>query len=201
LSGHNEPSPYTQRPFVFEGMAIVQRNRIVVTIGILALVLVAIFAWGLTRGTGETQPAPATPGSPAISSQAKTTSFGEGIPIYIQGQLKSTVLLKGMDALSLDRFVDDDEGLVREGPLLRDVLRQSLGDEPLPDDAVVTVMSTISNKTAELTWAEVKDPANHVVLIREEGQGLMLVSVLPQLDDRSEWVEGIDRIKIRLPIQ
>jgi len=63
-------------------------------------------------------------------------------------------------------------------------------------------MNVASGQTAELSWHDIQDPANHVLLTRAEGEsGFLLVSVLPQLDDQSEWVHNVDRIKIRMPIQ
>jgi hypothetical protein len=58
------------------------------------------------------------------------------------------------------------------------------------------VSSSSREKTAQLTWEEVEDPANHVMFDLSGRGTLKLVSVLERLDVRDEWVQDVDKIEI-----
>jgi hypothetical protein len=69
-------------------------------------------------------------------------------------------------------------------------------EEKLKPDSAITVSSSVRDKSAQLTWAEVEDPANWVLFDLSNRGTLKLVSVLESLDTRDEWVQDVDRIEI-----
>jgi hypothetical protein len=64
---------------------------------------------------------------------------------------------------------------------------------------VIRVSSSSEDKSAQLTWAEVAEPANLVMFDLSNRGTLKLVSVLERLDTRDEWVQDVDRIEIVKP--
>ncbi len=54
-------------------------------------------------------------------------------------------------------------------------------------------------KEVTLTWAEVTDPANKIMFDISGRGTLKLVSLLPRLDARDEWVQDTDEISITVP--
>ena len=83
--------------------------------------------------------------------------------------------------------------------MLRDVLRLHVNEEILLPDAVIIVSSTSREKSARLTWEEVREIEN-MVLFDLSGRGtLKLVSRLDKLDTRDEWVQDVDKIEIKTP--
>ena len=80
--------------------------------------------------------------------------------------------------------------------MLRDVLRLYLPSAELTPETIVTVISNHRGKSVQLTWAEVDAPVN-MVMFDLSGRGtLKLVSLLPRLDTREEWVQDVDRIEV-----
>jgi hypothetical protein len=79
---------------------------------------------------------------------------------------------------------------------LRDVLLLHVKASKLKPETRVVVTSTSRNKSAELAWAEVDDPANWVMFDLSGRGTLKLVSVLERLDVRDEWVQDVDKIEI-----
>ena len=90
------------------------------------------------------------------------------------------------------------EGKVQEGWRLSDIIALYV-KEKLPDAATVTVRSSSRNKAVTLTWAEVHEEANQVMFDLSNRGTLKLVSVMPKLDEREEWVQDADRIEIARP--
>lgn len=102
------------------------------------------------------------------------------------------------DLASLEEvsFVDAEEGKTQQGWMLRDVLRLRVPERKLKPETRIVVASSSSGKSAELTWAEVDDPANRVMFDLAGRGTLKLVSVLERLDVRDEWVQDVDRIDV-----
>ena len=124
------------------------------------------------------------------------TAAPGSIPIYDNGRLSASFQPTDLEQLTQTSFTDTEEGKTQEGWMLRDVLRLYLPAAALSPDATVTVISNHRGKSAQLTWAEVDDPAN-MILFDLAGRGtLKLVSLLPQLDTREEWVQDVDRIEV-----
>jgi hypothetical protein len=121
-----------------------------------------------------------------------------GIPIYVDGRLADKFIPADLEEMATVRFVDAEEGKTQEGWMLRDVLRLRLDGSRLQPETVIVVSSS-RNRSAELTWAEVDDPAN-MVMFDLSGRGtLKLVSTLERLDVRDEWVQDVDKIEVRRP--
>ena len=51
-------------------------------------------------------------------------------------------------------------------------------------------------KSAQVTWAEVDVLENYVMFDLSNRGTLKLVSVLPALDTRDEWVQDVDSIEV-----
>jgi len=121
------------------------------------------------------------------------------IPIYVKDDLVATFTLDDLDHLRLESFVEAEEGKTEEGWMLRDVLLLHVNEELLSPDTVIIVSSTSRGKSAQLTWAEVRE-IEHMVLFDLSGRGtLKLVSRLDKLDTRAEWVQDVDKIEIETP--
>ena len=119
------------------------------------------------------------------------------IPIYVDGNLAAGFVPDDLDQLDGASFVDDEEGKIQEGWLLRDVLLLYVDPKGLTPDTVITVSSSSRDKSVDLTWAEVDNPDN-MVMFDVSGRGtLKLVSRgIEKLDVRDEWVQDVDRIDI-----
>ena len=104
-----------------------------------------------------------------------------------------------LEALETVSFVEAEEGKTEEGWLLCDVLLLHVKEKALQPDTIVVVSSSSRDKAAELTWAEVEDPANWVMFDLSGRGTLKLVSLLERLDVRDEWVQDVDKIEITSP--
>ena len=156
-----------------------QRARILILVGVLiALAAVVLGVEALRRSSSGTDLAPG------------------GVPIYVEGKLVGGFLPDDLASVAKATFVDAEEGKTQEGWMLRDVLRLHVPARKLGPETRIVVTSSSSGKSADLTWAEVDNPANWV-LFDLSGRGtLKLVSVLERLDVRDEWVQDVDRIDV-----
>lgn len=159
-----------------------QRTRIVVAVIVLiALVVVVLGVEALRRAQSEPELAPGS------------------IPIYLDGKLVGGFVPDDLGQLEQVSFVDAEEGKTQEGWRLSDVLLLHIKEGELAPDSIIVVSSSSRNKSAELTWAEVRDPANWVMFDLSGRGTLKLVSVLERLDVRDEWVQDVDRIEVSSP--
>lgn len=167
-----------------------QRTRILIAVAIL-LVLVAgvVGIEALRRSAG---------GPTQLSADVPTTTPG-GVPIYLDGQLMDAFSPPDLEALEMVSFVEAEEGKTEEGWLLRDVLLLHVKKRALQPATVIIVSSSSRDKSAQLTWAEVDDPANWVMFDLSGRGTLKLVSVLEKLDTRDEWVQDVDLIELTSP--
>ena len=121
------------------------------------------------------------------------------IPIYVEGRFAAAFVPDDRERLEQVAFRDAEEGKTQEGWMLRDVLLLHLTEESLTAEALITVSSSSRGKSAQLTWAEVDSEAN-MVMFDLSGRGtLKLVSKLPRLDVRDEWVQDTDKIEVNQP--
>jgi hypothetical protein len=163
-----------------------------ILLAIVALLILAAVVLGVDwtrRRSPETPVGTATP-LPAGS-----------IPIYFNGELVGGFTPADQEKLGKVSFIEAVEGKLQEGWLLRDVLLMHLPADPdqLSPDTVITVVSTSRGKSAVLNWAEVQDRANMVMFDLSNRGTLKLVSLLPKLDTRDEWVQDVDRIEVSSP--
>jgi hypothetical protein len=164
-----------------------QRTRILIAAGVL-LVLVAVVLGidALQRASGE----PAAEGEPTVVPGA--------IPIRLDGKLVGSFTPADLGRLEKVSFVEPEEGKTQEGWLLCDVIRLYVEPEKLTG-TLVTVSSSSRDKSAQVTWDEVDRTENYVMFDLSNRGTLKLVSRLPELDTRDEWVQDVDSIEITGP--
>lgn len=165
-----------------------QRTRILIGVLILFLILGVFFGLDYVQYWKVT------------AAQENPSDVPESsVPIYMNGDLIAAFTPDDLDHLRLESFVEAEEGKTEEGWMLRDVLRLHVNEEILLPDAVIIVSSTSREKSARLTWEEVREIEN-MVLFDLSGRGtLKLVSRLDKLDTRDEWVQDVDKIEIKTP--
>ena len=156
-----------------------QRTRILIAVGILIVLIVAVLGLeALRRANSEPELAPGS------------------IPITVDGKLVGGFVPDDLAELEQVSFVDDEEGKTQEGWMLRDVLLLHVGEDELEPETRIVVTSSSREKSVELSWAEVDDPANWVMFDLSGRGTLKLVSVLERLDVRDEWVQDVDQIEV-----
>ena len=96
-------------------------------------------------------------------------------------------------------FVDAEEGKTQDGWMLKDVILLYIKENKLKATTQVTVSSSSREKSHSLTWAEVKDDANHVMFDLSGRGTLKLVSTIPGFDIRDSWVQDVDKIEVTSP--
>jgi hypothetical protein len=121
------------------------------------------------------------------------------VPIVFNGQMIAGFLPADLEKLQQVSFVDAEEGKTQQGWLLRDILLLYLKPQQLTDQAQITVSSSSRDKSARLSWAEVKEASNMVMFDVSNRGTLKLVSLLPQLKTRNYWIQDADRIEINVP--
>jgi hypothetical protein len=167
-----------------------QKARIVVAVVVLILVVAAILGIDALRRASTTAEAGAA---------GQSTPAPGSIPIRLDGRLVGSFSPSDLEQLEQVSFVDAEEGKTQQGWLLRDAILLHVDRGQLEDNSIVVVSSSSRNKSAQLTWAEVDDPAN-MVMFDLSGRGtLKLVSLLDQLDTRDEWVQDVDSVEITTP--
>ncbi|MGD2147957.1 MAG: hypothetical protein PVH41_14780 [Anaerolineae bacterium] len=121
------------------------------------------------------------------------------IPIYVEGDLAAAFVADDRERLEQVAFQDEEEGKTQEGWMLRDVLLLHIPRESLTPRTLITVSSSSRGRSAQLTWAEVDSEENRVMFDLSGRGTLKLVSKLPRLDVRDEWVQDTDRIEVNQP--
>ncbi len=121
------------------------------------------------------------------------------VPIVLNGQVIAGFLPTDLEKLQQVSFVDAEEGKTQDGWLLRDILLLYLKPEQLQDETQITVSSSSRDKSATLSWAEVKEASNMVMFDLSNRGTLKLVSLLPQLRTRNYWIQDADRIEVNNP--
>ena len=97
--------------------------------------------------------------------------------------------------------MDTEQGKTQEGPTLRDLVLLYVDEGKLEPGSIVTVSgirpSSDEAKKATLTWDQIGEPGNNILLdSSSSGDPLKLVSTLPGLDTRDDWVQGVQRIEV-----
>jgi hypothetical protein len=121
------------------------------------------------------------------------------VPIVFNDHIIAGFLPADLEKLQLVSFVDAEEGKTQDGWLLRDILLLYLKPEQLQDETQITVSSSSRDKSATLSWAEVKEASNMVMFDLSNRGTLKLVSLLPQLRTRNYWIQDADRIEVNNP--
>jgi methionine-rich copper-binding protein CopC len=163
-----------------------QRARILIAVGILVVLIAAVLAIEVLRRQSASEPA----------AGAEVTLAPGSIPIHVDGQLVSGFSPEDLEQMEQVSFVDDEKGKKQEGWLLSDVLTLHVDENALGNDTLIVVSSSSREKSVQLTWAEVEEPAN-MVMFDLSGRGtLKLVSKLEGLDTRDDWVQDVDKIEV-----
>ena len=162
-----------------------QRTRILIGVLILILIFGVFFGLDLIQYLK------------ASSAQGNSGNVPAGsIPLYLNGELVATFAPGDLDHLGMMSFVESEQGKTEEGWLLRDVVLLHVSEGFLTPDSVIIVSSASREKSAQLTWEEIQDLENKVLLDLSGRGTLKLVSRLEKLDTRDEWVQDVDRIEI-----
>jgi hypothetical protein len=163
-----------------------QTNRFLVAIIIIVILVGAILGVEALRRQGG-----------AIQAGGGEITLNPGdVPIYLNGQLVAGFSPENLDKLEKSSFIDAEEGKTQEGWLLRDVLLLSVAENNLKPDTAITVSSSSRNKSVQLSWTEINQPAS-MVMFDLSGKGtLKLVSQLEKLNTRDEWIQDTDKIEI-----
>jgi len=156
-----------------------QRTRILIAVGVLLALVTAVLGVEVLRRTS-----------------AEPTLAPGSIPIYLDGKLAGGFVPDDLAEIEQVSFTDAEEGKTQEGWMLRDVLLLHVKKSKLKPQTRIVVTSTSRDKSADLTWAEVDDPANWVMFDLAGRGTLKLVSVLERLDIRDEWVQDVDKIEV-----
>ena len=159
-----------------------QGTRIAIAVGVLLVVVAAVLGIEAVRRRS-TEPTLA-PGS---------------VPIVLEGKVVAGFSAADLEKLTKVSFIEPVENKTQEGWLLRDVILLYVSERKLKEDTVIRVSSSSEDKSAQLTWSEVAEPANLVLFDLSNRGTLKLVSVLEKLDTRNEWVQDVDRIEIVKP--
>jgi len=156
-----------------------QNKRILIAVVILIVIVGAVLGVDVLRRQQVTE---LEPGS---------------IPIYFEDRLATGFKPDDLAHLEQVSFVDAEEGKTQEGWLLRDVLLLHIERDVFRDDTSIVVSSSSRGKSVQLTWAEVDD-ADNMVMLDLSGRGaLKLVSEkIERLDVRDEWIQDVDRIEV-----
>jgi hypothetical protein len=164
-----------------------QRTRILIAVALLILIV------GVVLGVDALQRASSKPGTTAGN---EPTLVPGAVPIRLDGRLIGSFSPADLEQLEKVSFVDAEEGKTQEGWLFRDVILLHIERNELEPDSIFTVASSSQDKSVQLTWAEVDDPANWVMFDLSGRGTLKLVSVLEKLDTRNEWIQDVDSIEV-----
>jgi hypothetical protein len=161
-----------------------QQMRIL--IGVAVIVLIGGLVLGLEYLRGST----------GLLSTGQVTLAPGSVPIYLDGDLVAAFAPDALESLEQVSFVDAEDGVLQDGWLVRDVLLTYLPEDSLTLRTQITISSSVREKSAGMTWAEVKDSENMVMFDLSNRGTLKLVSLLAALDTRDEWVQDVDRIEV-----
>jgi hypothetical protein len=159
-----------------------QNTRILIAVAVLLVIVGAILGMDALRRRSQDQDMLA-PGS---------------VPVYVNGEMVGGFSPDDLDQLKQASFVDAEEGKTQEGWPLRDVLLQDVTSDRLEPDTLIIVSSSSRGKEAQLTWSEVEEPTNYVILDLASRGTVKLVSTLERLDVRDEWVQDVDKIEVEI---
>jgi hypothetical protein len=169
-----------------------QNKRILIALLVLIIIVTAVLGIEAVRRQNQQE----AQVSQSQMPEGMATAVPGSIPIYFDGVLAGSFEPTDLEQLEGASFKDTEEGKTQEGWLLRDVLLLYVKTDDLEPETPIRVSSSHRGKSVQLTWAEVDDTAN-MVMFDLSGRGtLKLVSLLPQLDVRDEWVQDVDLIEI-----
>lgn len=162
-------------------------RRIIIAIVIIAVLAGAILAIESTRRGGYLY----------RSRDNGQKEYSEGcVPVSSGGKVIGSFCRKESAGLGKTSFRDGEENKVQEGWLLGDVLKLYVKKEEMSMDTIVRVESTARGKKAEVSWRDISDRRNNIILALSKQGNLKLVSTMKGLDTRERWVQDVDRIEV-----
>lgn len=165
-----------------------QSKRIILGILVILVILAVFLGIDLLQGAS---------GAESLNN-AETIPLGS-IPIYLDGALLAAFTPENLKKLSQVSFIDAEEGKTQQGWMLAEVLKLHVSHNQLQPDTIIVVSSSSREKSARLTWEQVKEEAN-MVMFDLSGRGtLKLVSKLEKFDIRDEWIQDVDKIELLSP--
>jgi hypothetical protein len=121
------------------------------------------------------------------------------IPVFLDGILVANITQDDFEPLETVSFIDNEEGKTQEGWLLGEVILLVHPDQTLRPESEITVSSASRGKTVTLSWLDVANQDNMVILDTSSRGTLKLASRLEGFDTRDSWVQDIDKIEITTP--
>jgi hypothetical protein len=164
-----------------------QRNRVLIALAILIVLICAVVVIETVRRAASQN-----------DEAAEGITLAPGsIAIMFDGEIIGGFSPEDIESLPLESFTDLEEGKKQEGWPLSDILALHIDEQSLTADLMIDVSSSSRDKSVELTWNEILEPENMVILDLTNKGTLKLVGLLDKLDERAEWIQDVDRIDIR----
>lgn len=162
-----------------------QRTRILMVVGVLALLAIVFAVYGFA-GQQRAASVPASTPQPGM------------IHLYVDGVFAANVSPADMKNLPAASFKDKEENKEQDGWWLRDVIRLYVQEKRLSPQSTLKVTGVRQGtKSATVTWAQTLDPANNIAFdLAGDGQSVKLASTLAGLDTRDSWIQGVTRIDL-----
>jgi hypothetical protein len=167
-----------------------QRTRILVAVVIMVVLVGTVLGVEALQQTSDDR---------TQGGEGEPTLSPGSIPIILDGRRVGGFGPDDLSQLEKVSFVEPEENKEQQGWMLRDVILLYVDGKHLKAGTLVAVSSSSRERLAQLTWAEVDDPANMVMFDLSSRGTLKLVSVMEKLDTRDEWVQDTDKIEITNP--
>ena len=165
------------------------RNRIIVFVAILILIIGAVFLIEALRKPSATQPETETDVSLPPGS----------VPIYLDDQWIASIIADDLEGLEEASFVDEEEGKSQKGWMVSDIIGLYIDVATMKPDTTITISSSSREKSKALRWAEVNKPSNMVMFDLSNKGTLKLVSTMEGFDTRNSWIQDVDKVEISTP--
>jgi hypothetical protein len=123
--------------------------------------------------------------------------FSSGcIPVYCGKKEPHMFCQENSARLKKTGFVDEKENKPQEGWLLSDIILLYVKKNDLSPESIVSVSSSSRAKKVELTWKQVSNESNKIILAPTKQEALKLASSMKGLETRELWVQEVDRIEV-----
>ncbi|MBC7234756.1 MAG: hypothetical protein H5T69_02860 [Chloroflexi bacterium] len=125
----------------------------------------------------------------------------ERITIYLDGQLVAEADLTTIASSEIVSFQDAERGERFKGLWVDALLLRYVAEDKLAPETTIIFVGRApgsgNTREVKLTWAEISDHENRVLLGTSRAEGApTLVGALERLDTREEWVQDVSRIDI-----
>jgi len=160
-----------------------QKKRIILLVGGLFIIIAIMFMVEYLRGISQ-------------ASKSEGELQPGDVAIYWNGKLDLGFSATDLEALEKVSFTDTEDQKVQEGWLLKDILLNFYKMDQFSEDTVIRVSSSSRSLSATVVWDEVMNDKNFIMFDLSGRGTLKLVSLMERLDERSEWVQDVDKIEI-----